>query len=83
MYSMTVVLQTWIGQNVLTMLVARFLSNNVRLTHIMNLMEYLYLIFLNDYVKQIRAGHLSGDCHFKRELLKLTSLKIQGHEQVR
>jgi len=49
----------------------------------MNLMKYLQLIFLNDYVKQIRAGHLSGDCHFKRELLKLTSLKIRGHEQVR
>ena len=80
---MTVVLQTWNGQNVLTMLVARFLSNNVPLTDIMNLMEYLQLIFLNDCVKQIRAGHLSGDCHLKRELLKLTSLKIRGHEQVR
>ncbi|KAL9330213.1 hypothetical protein ACSQ67_005216 [Phaseolus vulgaris] len=30
---------------------------------------------------EIRAGHLSGDCHLKRELLKLTSLKIRGHEQ--
>ncbi|KAG4938434.1 hypothetical protein JHK82_044225 [Glycine max] len=30
---------------------------------------------------EIRAGHLSGDCHFKRELLKLASLKIRGHEQ--
>ncbi|XP_052729526.1 mitochondrial inner membrane protease ATP23 isoform X3 [Vigna angularis] len=30
---------------------------------------------------EIRAGHLSGDCHFKRELLRLTSLKIRGHEQ--
>ncbi|XP_029129482.1 uncharacterized protein LOC109809790 isoform X1 [Cajanus cajan] len=30
---------------------------------------------------EIRAGHLSGDCHFKRELFKLASLKIRGHEQ--
>ncbi|XP_027347613.1 mitochondrial inner membrane protease ATP23-like [Abrus precatorius] len=30
---------------------------------------------------EIRAGHLSGDCHFKRELLKMGSLKIKGHEQ--
>ncbi|RDX64728.1 hypothetical protein CR513_56680, partial [Mucuna pruriens] len=30
---------------------------------------------------EVRAGHLSGDCHFKRELLKLASLKIRGHEQ--
>ncbi|KAL2320200.1 hypothetical protein Fmac_029169 [Flemingia macrophylla] len=31
---------------------------------------------------EIRAGHLSGDCHFKRELFKLASLNIRGHEQV-
>ncbi|KAK7338582.1 hypothetical protein VNO77_19199 [Canavalia gladiata] len=29
---------------------------------------------------EIRAGHLSGDCHFKREFL-LGSMKIRGHEQ--
>ncbi|KAK7310804.1 hypothetical protein RJT34_08544 [Clitoria ternatea] len=29
---------------------------------------------------EIRAGHLSGDCHFKRELLR-GHLKIQGQEQ--
>ncbi|KAH7846951.1 hypothetical protein Vadar_020059 [Vaccinium darrowii] len=29
---------------------------------------------------EIRAGHLSGDCHYKRELLR-GSLKIRGHEQ--
>uniref|UniRef100_M1AUF2 Mitochondrial inner membrane protease ATP23 n=1 Tax=Solanum tuberosum TaxID=4113 RepID=M1AUF2_SOLTU len=28
----------------------------------------------------IRAGHLSGDCHYKRELLR-GYLKIRGHEQ--
>jgi hypothetical protein len=33
-------------------------------------------------VKQIRAGHLSGDCHYKRELLR-GFMKIRGHEQVR
>ncbi|KAK2969766.1 hypothetical protein RJ639_020322 [Escallonia herrerae] len=29
---------------------------------------------------EIRAGHLSGDCHFKRELLR-GYVKIRGHEQ--
>ncbi|KAK9108334.1 hypothetical protein Syun_024345 [Stephania yunnanensis] len=29
---------------------------------------------------EIRAGHLSGDCHYKRELLR-GYLKIRGHEQ--
>lgn len=33
------------------------------------------------YLKQIRAGHLSGDCHYKRELLR-GYMKIRGHEQV-
>lgn len=32
-------------------------------------------------VKQIRAAHLSGDCHYKRELLR-GYMKIRGHEQV-
>ena len=31
--------------------------------------------------KQIRAGHLSGDCHYKRELLR-GYMKLRGHEQV-
>ncbi|GMN30499.1 hypothetical protein TIFTF001_002829 [Ficus carica] len=31
---------------------------------------------------EIRAGHLSGDCHYKRELLR-GFLKIRSHEQVR
>ncbi|KAJ0244556.1 Mitochondrial inner membrane protease ATP23 [Hirschfeldia incana] len=29
---------------------------------------------------EIRAGHLSGDCHFKRELLR-GFIKLRGHEQ--
>ncbi|XP_058752800.1 mitochondrial inner membrane protease ATP23-like isoform X3 [Vicia villosa] len=29
---------------------------------------------------EIRAGHLSGDCHFKRELLR-GFMNIRGHEQ--
>lgn len=29
---------------------------------------------------EIRAGHLSGDCHFKRELLR-GHFKLRGHEQ--
>ncbi|XP_061341868.1 mitochondrial inner membrane protease ATP23-like [Gastrolobium bilobum] len=29
---------------------------------------------------EIRAGHLSGDCHYKQELLR-GFLKIKGHEQ--
>ncbi|KAF7819489.1 mitochondrial inner membrane protease atp23-like [Senna tora] len=29
---------------------------------------------------EIRAGHLSGDCHYKRELLR-GHMKIRGHEQ--
>ncbi|KAG2273185.1 hypothetical protein Bca4012_086026 [Brassica carinata] len=29
---------------------------------------------------EIRAGHLSGDCHFKRELLR-GIIKLRGHEQ--
>ncbi|KAJ4826265.1 hypothetical protein Tsubulata_018661 [Turnera subulata] len=29
---------------------------------------------------EIRAGHLSGDCHYKREFLR-GYLKIRGHEQ--
>lgn len=33
-------------------------------------------------MKQIRAGHLSGDCHYKRELLR-GFMKLRGHEQVR
>ncbi|KAH7514711.1 hypothetical protein FEM48_Zijuj11G0119400 [Ziziphus jujuba var. spinosa] len=31
-------------------------------------------------MEQIRAGHLSGDCHYKRELLR-GFLKMRGHEQ--
>ncbi|KAL5214076.1 hypothetical protein ABZP36_003228 [Zizania latifolia] len=30
---------------------------------------------------EIRANHLSGDCHYKRELLR-GFMKIRGHEQV-
>ncbi|KAF2308423.1 hypothetical protein GH714_009512 [Hevea brasiliensis] len=30
---------------------------------------------------EIRAGHLSGDCHYKRELLR-GYVKIKGHEQI-
>ncbi|KAJ6752837.1 MITOCHONDRIAL INNER MEMBRANE PROTEASE [Salix koriyanagi] len=30
---------------------------------------------------EIRAGHLSGDCHYKRELLR-GYIKLRGHEQV-
>lgn len=33
------------------------------------------------YAEQIRAGHLSGDCHYKREFLR-GFMKIRGHEQV-
>ena len=33
------------------------------------------------FFEQIRAGHLSGDCHFKRELLR-GFIKLRGHEQV-
>ncbi|VVA96319.1 unnamed protein product [Arabis nemorensis] len=29
---------------------------------------------------EIRANHLSGDCHFKRELLR-GFIKVRGHEQ--
>ncbi|KAF9666318.1 hypothetical protein SADUNF_Sadunf16G0217100 [Salix dunnii] len=29
---------------------------------------------------EIRAGHLSGDCHYKRELLR-GYMKLRGHEQ--
>ncbi|KAK1318681.1 hypothetical protein QJS10_CPB04g01634 [Acorus calamus] len=29
---------------------------------------------------EIRAGHLSGDCHYKRELLR-KFIKLRGHEQ--
>ena len=29
---------------------------------------------------EVRAGHLSGDCHFKRELLR-GYMKLRGHEQ--
>ncbi|XP_073053219.1 mitochondrial inner membrane protease ATP23 [Primulina eburnea] len=29
---------------------------------------------------EIRAGHLSGDCHYKRELLR-GHMKLRGHEQ--
>lgn len=28
---------------------------------------------------EIRAGHLSGDCHFKRELLRTGVHKLRGH----
>ncbi|PON39669.1 Peptidase M76, ATP [Trema orientale] len=30
---------------------------------------------------EIRAGHLSGDCHYKRELLR-GFVKLRGHEQM-
>ena len=48
--------------------------------------SFLNLYFLFEIVnvcslKQIRAGHLSGDCHFKRELLR-GFIKLRGHEQV-
>lgn len=41
----------------------------------------LLLRLLSLYMFQIRAGHLSGDCHYKRELLR-GYIKIRGHEQV-
>lgn len=45
-------------------------------------MFWFLLIYLSvNHVKQIRAGHLSGDCHYKRELLR-GYMKIRGHEQV-
>lgn len=28
---------------------------------------------------EIRAGHLSGDCHFKRELLRVGFHRLRGH----
>ena len=36
---------------------------------------------ISKFVEQIRAGHLSGDSHYKRELLQ-GFVKTQGHEQV-
>ena len=33
------------------------------------------------FVEQIHAGHLSGDCHYKRELLQ-GFVKTRGHDQV-
>ncbi|GAA0144766.1 metalloprotease [Lithospermum erythrorhizon] len=30
---------------------------------------------------EIRAGHLSGDCHYKREFLR-GNMKLRGHEQL-
>lgn len=39
------------------------------------------LLLFCTYAKQIRSGHLSGDCHFKRELLR-GYLKVRGHGQV-
>lgn len=47
-------------------------------------MEFLKFIFSLSFIifaEQIRAGHLSGDCHYKRELLR-GFMKIRGHEQV-
>lgn len=38
-----------------------------------------YLLCLWDF--KIRAAHLSGDCFFKRELLRGYT-KLRGHEQV-
>lgn len=40
-----------------------------------------YFRLLSLYMFQIRAGHLSGDCHYKRELLR-GYIKLRGHEQV-
>ncbi|KAE9619892.1 putative peptidase M76, ATP23 [Lupinus albus] len=41
-------------------------------------------IFLDVHVKQIRAAHLSGDCHYKRELLRgFTKFGGQGKECIR
>ncbi|WZZ30116.1 hypothetical protein YC2023_013517 [Brassica napus] len=34
----------------------------------------------SEVITFIRAGHLSGDCHFKRELLR-GFIKLRGHEQ--
>lgn len=82
MHMMTVVLQIWTGLIVLTTLVVRFALVVMKFFN-----PYEFLIFYKIknarviYVKQIRAGHLSGDCHYKRELLRGFT-KIRGHEQV-
>ena len=46
--------------------------------HSLKLLDYSFFSYL---FIQIRANHLSGDCHYKRELLR-GSMKIRGHEQV-
>lgn len=80
MHLMIVVLPTWIGRIVLSMLVLRFVSYSVSLPGLCWFFNPLIDIFYG-IVKQIRTNHLSGDCHYKRELLR-GFLKLRGHEQV-
>lgn len=47
----------------------------------MYLFEPQVYLFIPSFLEQIRAGHLSGDCHYKREFLR-GFMKIRGHEQV-
>ena len=82
MHMMIVVLQTWAGLIVLIMLVVRFASLCQFFSHFfLRSSSNIKILSSHFYVKQIRAGHLSGDCHYKRELLR-GFMKLRGHEQV-
>ena len=95
MHMITVELLTWIGLIVLTMLAVRY--GSLPFIPPFPLFVYVYfiesldfcafyaycfmLIVLFLFLRQIRAGHLSGDCHYKREFLR-GFMKVRGHEQV-
>lgn len=87
---MIVVLKTWTGLIVLTMLVVRCVSVRQQtplgivftIRNTGNFLEFITILMsFMVSLSQIRAGHLSGDCHYKRELLR-GFVKIRGHEQV-
>ena len=85
MRMMIAALQIWTGLTVLIMHVVRYACLNCAFTESFGCWPVAPSFTLNIsqcyYLEQIRAGHLSGDCHYKREFLR-GFMKIRGHEQV-
>lgn len=82
---MNAALQTWTGLTVLIMHVVRYACLNFAFPRSFGCWPGAASFTLNIspcyHLEQIRAGHLSGDCHYKREFLR-GFMKIRGHEQV-
>lgn len=84
MLTMNVELRTWTGLIVRTMHAPRYTVFVQVLANDFGIWTFFgfWLKTMPTLPGQIRANHLSGDCHFKRELLR-GNLKIGGQESVR